>query len=443
MTLRLIATFALWITLYLLMVLVPVALMLVGPLPVGRGFWIEFGVGLGFLALAMLSVQFALIARFRWIAGRIGIDTMLHFHRQAGLFAAGLVFAHVLILLLANPDFARFFDPRVNLPRAIALSLVLLATMALIILTLLRARLRFRYEWWRLTHGLLGGLVLLIGFVHVTQVGHYVEGLWKQAVWFLVIAAALGLLIRTRLVQPALLRRRPWRISAVRRETPRICTLTLEPAGHDGMKFRAGQAVWLTVAESPFNLQQHPFTIASSSERPDRIELSIKALGDFTASIGEELKGRTAYLEGPYGAFVIDTVPPDRPLIFLAGGIGVTPFLSFLRTLRDRNESREILLFIGHARASSVPFREELAELQAAMPRLRIVHVLDEPDPSMEHVPGPPSDPLMRELIPEPLIRRGVFYLCGPEPMMDFMERHLQQRGVGMLRLRSERFTIA
>lgn len=72
----------------------PLLVATIGPAPSGRGFWVEFGVALGFLALGMLGAQFVLTARFPNFSRSVGQDTLLRFHRASGIFAAALVFAH-------------------------------------------------------------------------------------------------------------------------------------------------------------------------------------------------------------------------------------------------------------------------------------------------------------------------------------------------------------
>lgn len=137
---------ALWIGPYMVLVLAPLGLALLDSPPASRGFWVEFGVGLGFVGLAMLSMQFLLTARFQRIATLYGQDAMLQFHRQAGIAAAIFVIAHPVILFLADPTYTAFLDPRVNLPRFLALTFVIVALALLIVLSLWRKRIGISYE---------------------------------------------------------------------------------------------------------------------------------------------------------------------------------------------------------------------------------------------------------------------------------------------------------
>ena len=166
-------TQARWALAYLGVTLVPLGVILLGPMTPRRGFWIEFGVALGFIGLAMMGLQSILTARLSAVSAAFGQDTLLQFHRQAGIVAFVLILSHPVILLTSTPAFRSFLDPGVNLPRAFALGFVIVALVALIVTSLWRQRLGIPYEWWRLGHGALATVVLSIGMIHIVQVHHY------------------------------------------------------------------------------------------------------------------------------------------------------------------------------------------------------------------------------------------------------------------------------
>jgi predicted ferric reductase len=428
-----------WATAYLVMAALPLPLALWRHADTGRGFWVELGVALGFVGLAMMGLQFALTARFRWLGRGLGLDDMMQAHRQAGIVAVAFLLAHPLILFAAHRPFLAFLDPRVNAPRALALTAALVALLLLVILPLGRRRLRIPYEWWRLTHAALAALALLIGLAHVLMVGHYVGTPLKQALWIAMTGGALLLLGHARLIRPMAMRQRPWRVAEVRPETERVWTLRLEPEGHAGMRFAPGQFVWLSFAPSPLALDQHPFTIASSAEREDAIELTIKELGDFTARIGELEVGTRAYLEGPFGEFGPEATGAGAA-VFVVGGIGVTPALSALRTMCDRGESRRTILVYGSDTLDKVVCREELESLATRLP-LDLRFVLDHPPADWEGNRGPISKDLLREIV-DTAEADVHYFVCGPEPMMDAVETALYELGAPSSNVHAERFNL-
>jgi predicted ferric reductase len=426
-----------WVAAFVVLGLSPMALALIGPNPEARSLLVEMGVGLGLVGTAVLALQFATSGRFRSVAPKFGPDVVLHFHRSTGSVAFGLILAHVLVLVIANPDYLAFFDPRVNVLRALALIAVLPALAVLVGTSLWRQRVGLVYEWWRASHGALSVLVLLVGLVHGLQVGHYINGFWRQGIWVGGLLGVAYLVVHTRVVRPWLMRRRPWVVTDTIAELDDVTTLELRPEGHEGLGFRAGEYVWITLGDSPFSLQQHPFSIASSEEE-ERLWLTAQAAGDFTSTWRDVEPNETAYLEGPFGGFTLD--PGEDGLVFVAGGIGVTPIISMLRTMSDRDDRRRSFLFYGNPTLDEVVFADEIDELEKTL-ELEVTHVPEEPPEGWEGPSGFIDADLLNERLPDDF-RDFQYYVCGPEPMMDAVEQALRSLGISWRRIYTERFNI-
>ncbi|MBX2998734.1 MAG: ferric reductase-like transmembrane domain-containing protein [Caldilineaceae bacterium] len=426
-----------WFSVFVVLSLVPLVFAVLGPIPRPRTFWIEFGVGLGFVGMGVMALQFISTGRLRWIAPSFGSDFVLQFHRQAGVIGVLLVLAHPITLILSNPVYLEYFDPRVNFLRALALSVVTVALILLIITSIWREEVGLRYEWWRVSHGVLSLAVVFIGMVHGIQVGHYLGPFWKQGLWAGVLLGAIYLVVHTRVVRPWLMRRRPYRIVEINEEKGDSYTMTLEPVGHDGMKFRGGQFAWITVGDSPYSLQQHPFSF-SSSDRQKQICFTAKALGDFTSTWEDMKPGACAYLEGPFGAFTLE--PYTKGAFFIIGGIGITPVMSILRSMYDNRDLRPAILLYGNNDEHEITFDEELEELSHFLD-LKIVHVIQEPGESWEGHNGYIDEDLIKRYLPENK-HEYEYFICGPKPLMDSAESALRAQGISWLRIFSERFQI-
>ncbi|WP_432430699.1 ferredoxin reductase family protein [Salinilacustrithrix flava] len=427
--------------LYAIVVVVPLFVILLGPQSPERGFWIEFGVALGFIGLAMLSLQSVLTARYPKLSGVIGQDTMLQFHRQAGIVAFGFVLAHPVVLLLAEPDYWEFLDPRVNLLRAAFLILVVFALPILIVTSLWRDRLRLPYEWWRLGHGALAMLILVIGLVHITRVHHYLSDPWKQALWVVIGTASIGSILYARAIKPLKVRRHPYRVTDVRPAAHRTWTIALEPANDTApLQFRPGQFAFVTLDDSAFALEQHPYSIASSAMRPERLEFVVKELGDYTATIGGTPVGQTAYVDGPYGSLHLPD-DPSSSLLMIGGGIGISPILSMLRTLRDKGSRGRVVLIYAADEAEDLVCDSELDDLEHQL-GLEVVRVLREPPAGWQGRRGVIDVDLIDDFLPAEGAGKWHVVLCGPPPMMDVVERAARDRGVPLRQIHSERFDI-
>ncbi|MCK9487965.1 MAG: ferredoxin reductase family protein [Xanthomonadales bacterium] len=433
--------FTLWMLAYMALALLPMAIALVGNTPEARERMIETGVMFGLLGLGVLSAQAVTSGRQRWFARGLGQDDLLRFHRQTGLFAWLLVLAHPLTLFLADSEFLTYLDPRDELLRALSLWFVLLAILVLVVSSLWRLTFGLSYEIWRLLHGGLALAIVSLGLGHALMVDHYTGPIWKKALLVMVVGGALYLMAETRTRRPWRMRRRPWRVQKVREGRDESWTLRLVPEGHAGMRFRPGQFAWLTLGESPWRLQQHPFSMASSiDEDGGALEFTIKAVGDFTGSLSEVEPGTCAWLEGPYGVFTWQPGQSPRGAVFITGGVGITPVMSMLRTARDRGAREPLWLVHASKDFDSILFREELDELARELP-LTLVHVLDEPPEDWDGESGKVDKALLQRCLPEHLAELPC-YLCGPKPMADSLEPALSELGVPAKNLYCERFDM-
>jgi predicted ferric reductase len=368
---------AVWLILYLFFILAPLFALLAGTLPPTRDFWTEFSVAIGYAGLAMMGLQFGITARFRYVTEPWGEDVIYHFHRQISLLAVGLVVAHPLILFAVRPELLALLNS-IQAPwraRFAALSIYSLA--ALVVMALWRAKLNISYETWHLTHIVLAIVAVTAGLLHMVGWGSYLIDPWKRALWIGLTIFWIGLLLYVRIVKPLFMLRRPYRVSEVRKERGDTSTLVMHPDGHPGFRFSPGQFGWLTLWGSPFKITGHPFSFSSSAEVTDgRVEMSIRNLGDFTSEIRKVPVGQRVYLDGPYGAFIIGN-PADMHVL-IAGGVGITPMMSMIRTLADRSDTRPVILLYGSRDWESITFREELEALKARL-NLTVVHVLANP----------------------------------------------------------------
>jgi predicted ferric reductase len=428
----------LWVAAYVLVVSSPLLFMAVRPVPPARPFLLEASVALGFVAILMMAIQFVLIGRFQSLSAPFGIDALLRYHRHIAAIALGFVVLHALLLVLHNPALVTWFDPIGGTWASRTGAWALYAFILLALLSIFRQQLRLRYEAWRMSHTLLGIFALVSALVHVHLAGRYISTAWKEWLIVAICGVMVGAYAYVRLVRPAFLRRLPYTVSEVRPERGRVWSLALQADRHPGMRFLPGQYGYLRLG-SPYSLDEHPFSFSSSSEQRERLEFAIRELGDFTDRIGQVPAGTTAYVDGPHGSFSTDLTPAPG-YVFIAGGIGIAPFMSLLRTLADRRDPRPVLLVYGEKRWDDVAFREELRELEGRM-NLDVEFVLDEAHEGWEGETGFVTEAVLRRHLPRESFERHVF-ICGPNPMIDAIERALEACGVPERNVTAERFVL-
>jgi predicted ferric reductase len=170
------------------------------------------------------------------------------------------------------------------------------------------------------------------------------------------------------------------------------------------------------------------------------VAFTIKALGDWSGKKVPGLPiGATVWLDGPYGVF-----SPDREqgpgYVLIGGGVGITPLYSMCLTLGDREDMRPVYLFYGSRDFDDLTFHEALDKLTERM-NLKIVYVLEEGFPEWGGETGLIDGPLLGRHLPKQY-RRFQYFVCGPLPMMDAMERVLPSLGIAPEQVHTERFDI-
>lgn len=416
-----------WIVVYFVLIFAPLLILLLAPRPAGRTFWRELSVAIGFAGLALMGLQFIPTARLPFLSEVFPLDTLYNFHHRLSVIAFLLTLAHPLILFIQNPYTLKLLNVFSAPWRARAGVLAAVALIFLVLTSVKRLSLKLSYEAWRLLHDILSVAVVGFALYHIFKVDYYTSVPVQRWLW-VVMGILWGLMmVYIRIIKPWQLLRRPYEIVEVLAERGNTWTLNLKPVGHAGRPFRAGQVAWLSIGHSPFLIEEHPFSYASSDVHPETIGFAIKELGDFTSKIGNLQPGTKVYIDGPYGTFDLDH-HPDRNYTFIAGGIGSAPVMSMLRTLADRNDERHLQLFYGNPTYDTIIFREELESLQKRL-NLDIIHVLEIPHAGWEGETGYITKGVLeRHLTPE--FQHCTYFICGPLPMIEGVERALMELSV-------------
>ncbi len=428
-----------WISLYVLVTLAPVALMLIPPVPTGRSFWVELSVALGFVGLTQIGLQFVLIARFQPLTYPFGIDVVLKYHREIAVVAILFVLVHPILIFIEHPSRLVYLNP-LSGTYASKAGLASVAALVLIAITsLYRKKLHIGYEWWRLSHTLLGVIALVFAQVHVSLAGLYVNTFWKQVLWIVSSVCLVSLVAYLRLIKPWRQKRLPWRVTGIRDEGGGTVNVDVEAVGHEGMRFHPGQFAWIKVGDNPFTIEEHPFSIVSSAEESKKLSFGVKALGDYSKQLQKLEEGTTVFVDGPHGAFSVDRNQAPG-YVFIAGGVGITPMMSFLNTLADRGDPRPILLIYSTNKEEELAYSDEIKELKDRL-NLETIFVLDEPPHDWPAEEGKVTGELLERRLPKEKFHRR-FFVCGPSGMMSAVQKALLEHGVPQRHIHLEKFAL-
>jgi predicted ferric reductase len=390
---------------------------------------------------AILAMQPILAARWKWLSRPFGLDVILRFHRTMALTAGALILAHPALLSIGAGD--AFLAGGIDWYIWVGIAVLFLA-FANVAVSLWRKTIGLDWQRWRGVHDVAAPILLAGAFVHSWLAGADLNHPVLRTLWVVLIVVALGAFALHRLVMPVLLGRHGYRVSDVRREAEGVWTLQFKPPeGHEAFDYQPGQFHFLTLrGNSEVPEEEHHFTISSSPTDSGLLESTIKAIGDYTSTIGHVRPGDTARAQGPFGRFSCALHPREKDLVFIVGGIGITPIMSMLRWMRDRQSDHRVLLLYGNRTAEQIVFRRELDQIQAAQrPALKVVHVLSDASGQWDGESGY----IDREIL-DRYVGRDVsdktFYVCGPTPLRKMTLGNLKDMGVPDGRIRMEIFRL-
>ncbi len=227
------------------------------------------------------------------------------------------------------------------------------------------------------------------------------------------------------------------RLKEVLDETPSTRTLRFERTDGPLPPFRAGQYVNLFVDVGGVKTSR-PFSI-SSAPGEEFVDLTVRRRdGGFVTAhlfngpqVGEEFVS-----SAPAGWFCHEPLIDGDDLVFIAGGSGVTPFISMLRDFERRRPGVRVRLLYGTRTMDDVPFADELLRLEGALKGLKVTHVYSEASRGYRGAKGLLD--AKRIGIHVPVVEGRRFFLCGPNPMLDLCRTALAQLGVPAYRVRTE-----
>lgn len=427
---------------YVILGLMPLALAAWQGLP-RRPFLDDLSSALAMVGFSMMLLEFVLSGRFRAVSGRVGIDVTMRFHQLIARGLAIFILAHPFLYTLPmskSPAWDPTGQEALNLGGASLVTggIAWLLLPALVLLAIFRRDTPYKYETWRLMHGLGAALIAALTLHHALEAGRYSGHDALAVFWMVMTAAAFLTLLYVYALRPLLRRRQSYRVASVKRAARKTWEIIIEPERGAAPDFEAGQFVWLNLGHSPFSLVEHPFSMSSAPAQRPQLGFLIREAGDFTNQIGSTPVGTRAHIDGPHGHLVLPR-EPGAGIVFLAGGVGLAPIISMLRQLRAERDPRPLTLVYGNRIAEQIACGEELEEMSKEL-NLEVIHVLSEPPPDWRGRQGIIDESLLREL-------RGradgdTFYLvCGPVPMIDSVVDSLQRIGVPASHILSEKFS--
>jgi len=395
----------------------------------------------GLLAISLMSLTMILAIRPVWLERPLGgMDRIYRIHKWSGILAVIFAVSHWLVEMSDDVINAIFgssgrrskdgFSPFPEPIRDLGESLGEWSFYILIVLLALTLWKHFAYRLWRPLHRGMPALYLLLSFhsIVLAPASYWVQPIGLLLLVLLTAGSLASILSLTERIGRS--RQVSGNIISVQNPSPDIvkvtCRLNVGWRGH-----HPGQFALVTFDTGEGH---HPFTIASA-ERGDRsVTFAIKSLGDYTRTLAKKLVvGSTVKVEGPYGRFQLSRANSRARQVWIAGGIGITPFLAWLESLQS--EGATLLttdLYYCMQNRNTDPFVPRLQELCAMLPSVKL------------HL----HDNQTAELTAETLTldqddtKRIEVWFCGPRGLGKILRDDLRKTWSGNLRFHQEAFEM-
>ena len=208
-----------------------------------------------------------------------------------------------------------------------------------------------------------------------------------------------------------------------------------------GFRHKPGQALDVILpgaGAGKAQVLQHTFSIVSAPHEPEIVFATRMRDSEYKRALGALQPGAALSIEGPSGSMTLHA-DSARPAVFIAGGIGITPFMSMLRHAAHEHAARSFVLLYSNRRPEDAAFLAELAGYERVLPSFRLVATMTDTQPALWNGPGGKIDARLLGDIARPL-RSPVYYVTGPPGMVGAMRGALEGLGVADDDVRSEEF---
>ena len=377
--------------------------------------------------IILMACSLFLSTRPKWAEKYFGgLDKMYITHRHTGTAALLLIFVHVLTVPISTTGW-RLGNYLAVIAFAGIVSIVLI-TLAPRIPFLSRLAGADYNDWKKLKRWI--GIFFILAFFHSLTVNALDA---KTAITWTMMFFIIGTVsyLYTEVFGGLLKKFLRYNVEAVRHPNNSSTEVTLRPRKEPIKKQRAGQFLFVRFPKDKALNESHPFTI-SSAPAEDVLRLTIKASGNFTRDLFARLReGTDAVIEGAYGMFDYKTGGPKQ--IWIAGGIGLTPFLSFIRDMNG-SLAHDVDFYYTVRHPEEALFMDEIRAADERNPHLK-VHIrfsATEGSLTMDHI--------LKNT--EGNIKDYNVYLCGPLPMIQAFETKFLALGLPQNQIHYEEFNF-
>ncbi|MBN2603826.1 MAG: ferric reductase-like transmembrane domain-containing protein [Candidatus Thermoplasmatota archaeon] len=296
-----------------------------------------------FMALSTLSINFFLSTRLKFFETLFnGLDRMYRVHKIIGRTSLIFIILHPLFLILSQYKNFNVVITYILPIGYFEVAAGVIAVYLFLMLLALTVAVKLPYHWWHNSHKILGIVLLLVGFHAVfagSDISMYpVLRFWVIFLCCLGVISWLYMLIFYKVIGP--------KFKVVIDKVDQLKDVTeVMFKKPKGFTYQPGQFLFIRFPRFEGYKELFPFSISSDPSQKI-IRISVKRSGDFTSKkIPMLKKGDKAIIMGPYGTFGESYLLHDKDMVWIAGGIGITPFLSLAKHESNFPSGRKIVLY--------------------------------------------------------------------------------------------------
>jgi len=375
-----------------------------------------------FMAISTLSINFFLSTRLKLFDKMFkGLDRMYRIHKIIGRISLFFIILHPIFLMISNSQNLDILLTYVVPIGSFEIAIGVISVYIFLILLSLTVAINLPYHWWHNSHKIFGIVLLFAGF-HAIFSGSDISSypalrFWVIFLWVLGIVSWLYMLLFYKLIGPKF----EVKIEKVDHFEDVTELIFKKPRGFD---YQPGQYLFIRFPRFEGYKELFPFSISTEPIQKN-MRISVKRSGDFTSKQIPELnKGDKAIIMGPYGKFGDSYLQNDMDMLWIAGGIGITPFLSLAKHESNYPSNRKIIL-IWATKDKCTAFHDR--ELAAEMKKNKNFEYIS----WFSSNKGRLNINEVEKIIKNRMQLKNIkILMCGPPPMVYSLSRGFHKMGV-------------
>ncbi len=384
-----------------------------------------FGQLCGLIGMTMFALTFILSTRLKFIEDTFGgLDKVYIVHAVMGGTSLIMILFHPIFLVM------KFIPSQLNLAASYLLpgqhfsvNLGIYALIGMVALIMITLYSKMKYNHWKVSHKFLG-FIFMLAVLHVFLVKNSIarDNIFEGYFIYAAVVSIIGLcgFVYSIFFKGKSSSRLSYKVESVMKRSGGAYEITMVPLAKS-LSYKSGQFIFTRFYNKNITTEAHPFSIASKSNDL-KLKVIIKGLGDYTSTIGALNVGDKAIIEGPYGRFNYDSnAVSNINQIWVAGGIGITPFIGMAEDLKQKKMSNSITLYYSVKEEAEFINIDGFKNIEKATNgKFKIVPW----DTKKSGYLNLDAICKQNNFSKKDLIKTN-FYLCGPKPLKDGIKNAL------------------